>query len=280
MVTEGTVTVEHAYTLSRLVDKGVQAAAVTEAAGARPEHAATKLGEIETAERREHRRRKLERAGIRVILVDRPHQADGQYDRHLSWMHLDGDHSAEPCHVVILHFNHYGRTTIGEDEACTDRTRHDADGSSLLKVRSARVETDTERQAREAQEERDAEHEATRQARHQQAQAEFTRMTERLAAAPDEAVIAAVLRTEARTLRAPTFEDTLLPVPEGVVDPDERWMFPAQVIDEAPLADLARALVRRWMLHLDRGYHYSHRENQPIVALAATLPDHAEAEVA
>ena len=148
MVAEGTVTVEHAWTLSRLVDKGVDADDVAVAADTEPEYAATRLLEIETAERRERRRRKLERGGVKVVLADRLHHADDKYDRLLSWMRLDGDHSAEPCHVVILHYHHYGRTTLGEDEACTDASRHDADGDSELMVRAGRPETDEERRER------------------------------------------------------------------------------------------------------------------------------------
>ena len=70
MVSEGGVTVEHAYTLSRLVDKGVDAEDVISAA-TDPEGANTRLRGIETDEQREHRRRKLERGGVEVILVDR-----------------------------------------------------------------------------------------------------------------------------------------------------------------------------------------------------------------
>ena len=148
MVAEGTVTVEHAYTLSRLVAKGVDADDVVVAADTAPEYAATRLLEIETAERREHRRRKLERGGIKVVLANRLHPSGDKYDRLVAWLRLDGDHSAEPCHVVILHYNDYGRTTIGEDAVCTDRSRHDADGGPSGNRRGAPQAGGTRRRAR------------------------------------------------------------------------------------------------------------------------------------
>ncbi|MYD20901.1 MAG: hypothetical protein F4X04_01550 [Holophagales bacterium] len=72
LVSEGAVTVEHAHTLSQLVGKEVPAQEVTAAAKSDPEYAATKLLEIETAERIEHRRRKLERGGVKAVAAKRP----------------------------------------------------------------------------------------------------------------------------------------------------------------------------------------------------------------
>ncbi len=271
MVAEGTVTVEHAYTLSRLVAKGVDAEVVSAAADTAPEYAATRLLEIETAERREHRRRKLERGGVKVVLADRRYHAHEKYDRLLSSMRLDGDHSAEPCHVVILHYNDYGRTTIGEDAACTDRSRHDADGDSELKVRSARPETDEERRKRE---ERDAEHEARQKERRAAEAAQLRRLTAQLRTLPDEVAIAAVLRREARdVLRRVRTDDPLLPVGEGVVDPDESWMYPAQVIDSAQLGDLARAVLRWWLIQTEKGSYHNKRTMRPVYEVAEALPE-------
>ena len=272
MVTEGTVTVEHAYTLARLVAKGVNATEVTDAAGADPEYAATRLLEIEIAERREHRRRKIERGGAKVIMVDRPDQAYDKYDKPVSWMHLAGDHSGEPCHAVVLHYTHYGRTTIGEDAVCTDQARHDTDGDSALKARSARA-AETEEQRRE-REERDAEYEARQEARRAAAAAQVHRLTAQLQTLPDDVVIAAALRVDAREVtRELHVEDPLLPVPEGVVDPDHPWMFPSQVIDSAPLGDLARVVVRSWLIRSEKGFYHDKRTMRPITELAETLPE-------
>ncbi|MDE0170485.1 MAG: hypothetical protein OXS29_13425 [bacterium] len=201
-------------------------------------------------------------------------------------MRLDGDHTGEPCHLVVLHYNHYGRTTIGEAECCTDQTRHEADGDSPLQVRSARQETDEERRERE---EREARQRAEQEARLAAELQQFTRLTEGLAALPDEAVIAAVLRRAAREeLRRHSFEDPLLPMDEEVVGPDEQWMFPSQIIDAAPLGDLAQAVARQLLVQTERGGYYSARRSmRPIVALGESLPelpdageDEAEAEVA
>ncbi|MYA02271.1 MAG: ParB/RepB/Spo0J family partition protein [Chloroflexi bacterium] len=118
MVSEGAVTVEHAYTLSQLVGKEVPAEEVTVAAKSDPEYAARKLLEVETDERLEHRRRKLERGGVTVVVAKRLWQA--KYDRRVGWMNLDGEHSTEPCHMVVLHLGDYGITAVDETAVCTD----------------------------------------------------------------------------------------------------------------------------------------------------------------
>lgn len=178
-------------------------------------------------------------------------------------MHLDGDHSAEPCHLVVLHYGHYGRTTIGEDTVCTDASRHGADGDSALKVRSARPETEEERRKRE---ERDAEYEARQKAQRAAEAAQLRRLTAQLRTLPDEVAIAAVLR-RVRT------DDPLLPVGEGVVGPDESWMFPAQVIDSAPLGDLARAVLRWWLIQTEKGLYHNKRTMRPVYEVAEALPE-------
>jgi len=75
---------------------------------------------------------------------------------------------------------------------------------------------------------------------------------------------------------------------EEVVGPDEQWMFPSQIIDAAPLGDLAQAVARQLLVETERGGYYSARRSmRPIVALGESLPelpdageDEAEAEVA
>lgn len=202
-----------------------------------------------------------------MIMADRMHLADGQYDIHESWLRLDGDHSGEPCHAFVLHYGHYGRTTIEETAVCTERDRHSADGDSPLKVPAARPESDEERAEREAAYRAEQEERRAGEIR------EVNELSARLAALPDEAVIGAVLRMAARdVLRAARFEDPLLPVPERFVDPDENWKFPSQVIDAAPSGNLARVVVRHWLQMADTRYYYDRRKLVVIHEVADMLP--------
>ncbi|MYD20902.1 MAG: hypothetical protein F4X04_01555 [Holophagales bacterium] len=189
-------------------------------------------------------------------------------------MTLDGDHSAEPCHVVVLHHGHFGLTKIEKTAVCTDEARHGEDKDSPLKARSALPETDEERQAREEREAKRRAEEEEEEERLAAEEAQSRRLTDHLLAVPDEAVIATVVRRQARSVlhRPPNFEDPLLPVPEGVVDPDHSWMFPTQVIDDADSADLARVVLRWWLIRMERGFYHNKREMGPVIALVETLP--------
>ena len=161
MVSAGEVTVEHAYFLSRLADKGVDAEAVTATAHDPQEYAEMSLREIEIVEQRDHRRAKLERGGVRVILADRWWGTDHREVEHLR---LGGDHTAEPCHAVLLTFGDYGQTKVEERVVCTEYSRHLDGGDSPLQCP---VSTEATERTRKLQAEQ-AEREAERARRHSQ----------------------------------------------------------------------------------------------------------------
>ena len=143
---------------------------------------------------------------------------------------LDEEHSADPYHAAVLHNGHWGLTKIEQTAVCSDHTRHGEDGNRADGPLSPPGDRRGSLQVRE-----------DRAAKHREKEAQSRRLTDRLTALPDEAVIAAVVRRQARTvLQRPHLDDPLLLVPEGVVDPLEPWMFPSQVIDSVDIADLAR----------------------------------------
>ena len=243
MVSAGEVTVEHAYVVSRLAEKGVAAEDLTEAAHSPQFHAERSLAEIEASEEREVRRAVLEAQGVTVELVDSWWETKHQ---HLDRMALmgEGTHTDESCHAVVLSINdRYDGTgaKVEEQEVCTDYDRHRAGGASPLQLQVASSDA----------EERQRVWEAERAAKEAEKARRWQEITTVLLDLPDDLVVAAVVRIAARELLRVADGGSLLPVPKGCVDPDKAWMLPPQAIDTAPAATVARAIARCWLARSD-----------------------------
>lgn len=244
-VRSGELATGHAYQVSRLVPD-VPAEALARLATASPFSVAYEIGEIKHQRRLRHHRDELRKAGLRVV--------DGAIpaEQRLAVLGIDPDeHRTEPCHIVTAGVR--GVATKGPVETvegCEDPDRHTPrsapeDPTSDCGTGSAEPELG-EWQIRRAERE--------------QARAAWYRSTGaqlRDCIDDDEAMRYAVLLVgyERGLLGIPD-DDPLLPHPGG----------PVAKVDHAPVADVARAMVREYLEVPERNSAYRVKATEKLAA--------------
>ena len=244
-VRSGELSTGHAYQVSRLVPD-VPEEALARLATASPYSVAYEISEIKHQRRLRHHRDELRKAGLRVVDVAIP------AEQRLGVLGVDpAEHRTEPCHIVTAGVR--GVATNGPVETiegCDDPDRH--------------TPTSTPEDPTSGDEAGTVEPELgdwqIRRADREQARAAWYRSTGaqlRDCIDDDEAMRYAVLLFgyEQGLLAIPD-DDPLLPHPGG----------PVAKVDHAPVADVARAMVREYLEVPERNTAYRVKATEKLAA--------------
>ena len=264
MVSKGSVTVEHGYVLSRLVDRGLGGEDLTAAAIHPQTFAEMKLSELDAAAARSVRRAVLEAEDVQVLEHDRWWQCDHPQVSSLR-LRGDGDHSDEPCHAVLLSFTTDDRDIeVREHEVCTAKERHHHGGhSGLVMLDSTAASEDARRKREEEQAARAAEEER-----------QWQQATAQVLALDDSVVIPAALCLAVDSTLRVIADDELVPNPDGLIARDQDWRIPLAVLESATPANLARALIRHAIIQSHKEWYISqnNRKARVLHQLRKQLP--------